>query len=188
MCKLRIMIIHRLHHKINLLTPFEIDDASTALLHKNKCSTYTKYVSALFLLAPCICAVYFKRLTAEVFQYRQGRRGCHAVASCVNLQHPCCKLTCDFCQRQNIVSAQYAHHPWRYWAQISSPERPRMSMVPWRNLQLKNMQGCTFLGEDGGGSMQKRCLRLRLKLDEKCTGCTFFITGDKPGGSQESRS
>ena len=47
-------------------TPFEIDDASTSLLRKNKCSTYTKYVSALFLLAPRICAVYFKRLTEGV--------------------------------------------------------------------------------------------------------------------------
>ena len=44
-------------------TPFEIYGASTSLLRKNKCSTYTKYVSALFLLAPRICAVYFKRLT-----------------------------------------------------------------------------------------------------------------------------
>ena len=34
---------------------------------------------------------YFKRLTAEVFQYRQGQRGCHAVARfglCTNLVHP----------------------------------------------------------------------------------------------------
>ena len=54
-------------------TPFEIYDASTSLLRKNKCSTYTKYVSALFLLAPRICAVYFKRLTEGV--------------------HLCCRLT-----------------------------------------------------------------------------------------------
>ena len=35
----------------------QIYGASTALLRKNKCSTYSKYVSALFLLAPCICTV-----------------------------------------------------------------------------------------------------------------------------------
>ena len=34
---------------------------STALLHKNKCSTYNKYVSALFLFAPCIRYHYFQK-------------------------------------------------------------------------------------------------------------------------------
>ena len=34
---------------------------STALLHKNKCSTYNKYASALFLFAPCIRYHYFQK-------------------------------------------------------------------------------------------------------------------------------
>jgi hypothetical protein len=31
------------------------------LLHKNKCSTYNKYASALFLFAPCIQYHYFQK-------------------------------------------------------------------------------------------------------------------------------
>ena len=34
---------------------------SAALLRKNKCSTYSKYVSALFLFAPCIQYHYFQK-------------------------------------------------------------------------------------------------------------------------------
>ena len=32
-----------------------------------KCSTYKKYACALFLFAPCICTVYFKRLTEGLY-------------------------------------------------------------------------------------------------------------------------
>ena len=62
--------------------PFEIYGISTALLHKNKCSTYKKYVSALFLFASCIYTVYFKRLTERLFSKTlvlQNRHGCSFV-------------------------------------------------------------------------------------------------------------
>ena len=39
---------------------------STALLRKNKCSTYSKYVSALFLFAPCIQYHYFQKANGKV--------------------------------------------------------------------------------------------------------------------------
>ena len=72
--------------------PFEIYGISTALLHKNKCSTYKKYVSALFLFAPCIYTVYFKRLTERLFsktlvlQNRHGWRWLYAVTMFFVLQ------------------------------------------------------------------------------------------------------
>ncbi len=40
---------------------------STALLHKNKCSTYNKYASALFLFAPCIRYHYFQKAYGESY-------------------------------------------------------------------------------------------------------------------------
>ena len=41
----------------------------------------------------------------------------HLVQCFVNLQHPCCKLTCEFCKRfllQDVISDKYDRHPCRF--------------------------------------------------------------------------
>ena len=56
------------HRIIEVVQPLllKICLLSTALLHKNKCSTYSKYVSALFLFAPCIQYHYFQKANGKV--------------------------------------------------------------------------------------------------------------------------
>ena len=56
------------HRIIEVVQPLllKICLLSTALLRKNKCSTYSKYVSALFLFAPCIQYHYFQKANGKV--------------------------------------------------------------------------------------------------------------------------
>ena len=109
----------------------QIYGASTALLRKNKCSTYSKYVSALFLLAPCICTVSLQKLT-EVF-FESVLLKIYGASSALS-------------HRQNYTSVYSfdcefrAHAKHRFWLiraasmpllkMLNVAERTRMSVVP----------------------------------------------------------
>ena len=46
-------------------------------------------------------------ITLKNKQNRHGWRWFHAVMSFVNLQHPCCKLTCEFHKNKIFVKHRY---------------------------------------------------------------------------------
>ena len=74
----------------------------------------------------------------------------HAVSSYVNLQHPCCKLTCEFCKSKTSFL----------------PNTPAIHGGTEQNSKQPNVHGCTF-GCDGilGGSEYiPPCTRLNDKF------------------------
>ena len=56
----------------------------------------------------------------------------HIIKRCFgNLQHPCCKLPCEFHKNKflwNIVSDLSTRHPWRYWAETRVQKLTRISI------------------------------------------------------------
>ena len=96
---------------------------STALLHKNKCSTYRKYASALFLFAPCIRYHYFQKRWGmhRLFQNGHGCLWFYAAAM--------------FLQRKNSRPEVYTDvHFWTVYfkrltcSRLVIAERTRMSV------------------------------------------------------------
>ena len=80
-----------------------------------------------------------------------GGQWFHAVSSYVNLQHPCCKLTCEFCKSKTSFL----------------PNTPAILGGSEQNSKQPNVHGCTF-GCDGirGGS---ELAFLSIKTDNKCS-------------------
>ena len=75
----------------------------------------------------------------------------HAVSSYVNLQHPCCKLTCEFCKSKTSFL----------------PNTPAIHGGTEQNSKQPNVHGCIFGCDDilGGSELAF----LSIKTDNKCS-------------------
>ena len=94
-----------------------------------------RYLPALFSSASVFKMTTKPLSSYDAFAY-QNRHGCcwfHPAVSFVNLQHPCCTLTCEFCKRNAFAKRRYrpAHPP---------------SMAVLRKLTPWLVHGCTSQG------------------------------------------
>ena len=122
-----------------------------------------------------------------------------------NLQHPCCKLPCEFHKNKflwNIVSDLSARHPWRYWAETRVQKLTRMSIQQrhgcrwfhaetsflfYKKLAVTNVQGYTFQNCHGwqwfhAAAMFRLCPKLASK---NWQGCQFSSDTDVAGSMQK---
>ncbi len=80
-----------------------------------------------------------------------GGQWFHAVSSYVNLQHPCCKLTCEFCKSKTSFL----------------PNTPVIRGGSEQNSKQPNVHECTFgCNAFHGGS---ELAFLSIKTDNKCS-------------------
>ena len=74
-----------------------------------------------------------------------------AVSSYVNLQHPCCKLTCEFCKSKTSFL----------------PNTPAIRGGSEQNSKQPNVHGCTF--DCDGIRVRSELAFLSIKTDNKCS-------------------
>ena len=99
-----------------------------------------KRISASARADALACTSMYKPMREFAYRKLTALTGCqwfHAVSSYVNLQHPCCKLTCEFCKSKTSFL----------------PNTPAIHGGTEQNSKQPNVHGCTF-GCDGilGGS------------------------------------
>ena len=88
---------------------------------------------------------------AETSLLLTGCQWFHAVSSYVNLQHPCCKLTCEFCKSKTSFL----------------PNTPAILGGSEQNSKQPNVHGCIFGCDDILGASELAFLS--IKTDNKCS-------------------